>query len=34
MAGETQIHWHLQLPKSAKVAAPRINLTFRSMAAG
>jgi len=34
MAGETQIHWHHQLPKSAKVAAPRINLTFRSMAAG
>lgn len=34
MAGETQIHWHHQLPKSVKVTAPRINLTFRTMAAG
>ena len=32
MAGETQTHWHHQLPKSAKVTAPRINLTFRTMA--
>jgi alkylated DNA repair dioxygenase AlkB len=34
MAGPTQSHWHHQLPKSAKVTTPRINLTFRSMAAG
>ena len=32
MAGETQTHWHHQLPKSAKVTTPRINLTFRTMA--
>ena len=32
MAGETQTHWHHQLPKSMKVATPRINLTFRTMA--
>lgn len=31
MAGETQRHWHHQLPKSAKVASPRVNLTFRAM---
>jgi alkylated DNA repair dioxygenase AlkB len=31
MAGETQKHWHHQLPKSAKVSAPRVNLTFRTM---
>jgi alkylated DNA repair dioxygenase AlkB len=31
MAGETQIHWHHQLPKSAKVSSPRVNLTFRSV---
>jgi len=30
MAGETQKHWHHQLPKSAKVFSPRVNLTFRS----
>ncbi|WP_460891179.1 alpha-ketoglutarate-dependent dioxygenase AlkB family protein [Rufibacter soli] len=29
MAGETQHHWHHQVPKSAKTLAPRINLTFR-----
>lgn len=34
MAGETQAHWQHQLPKSAKVATPRINLTFRTMVAG
>lgn len=34
MAGETQTHWHHQLPKSAKVSTPRINLTFRTMVAG
>lgn len=33
MQGETQKHWRHQLPKSKKVTAPRINLTFRSMAA-
>ena len=33
MAGTTQTHWHHQLPKSAKAGAPRINLTFRTMAA-
>jgi alkylated DNA repair dioxygenase AlkB len=31
MAGETQKHWHHQLPKSAKVSSPRVNLTFRTM---
>lgn len=34
MAGETQAHWQHQLPKSAKVTAPRINLTFRTMLPG
>lgn len=34
MAGETQVHWVHQLPKSAKVTTPRINLTFRSMLPG
>jgi len=29
MAGETQRHWHHQLPKTAKVSSPRVNLTFR-----
>lgn len=29
MQGETQRHWQHQLPKMAKVTAPRINLTFR-----
>lgn len=33
MAGTTQTHWHHQLPKSAKASVPRINLTFRTMAA-
>jgi alkylated DNA repair dioxygenase AlkB len=33
MAGTTQTHWHHQLPKSAKAGTPRINLTFRTMAA-
>ena len=31
MAGETQKHWHHQLPKSAKISIPRVNLTFRTM---
>jgi alkylated DNA repair dioxygenase AlkB len=31
MAGETQRHWHHQLPKTAKVSTPRVNLTFRSV---
>ena len=31
MAGDTQAHWHHQLPKSAKVSSPRVNLTFRTM---
>lgn len=31
MAGETQKHWQHQLPKSAKVTTPRVNLTFRSI---
>ena len=31
MAGETQQHWHHQLPKSVKVSSPRVNLTFRTM---
>jgi alkylated DNA repair dioxygenase AlkB len=31
MGGETQRHWHHQLPKSTKVASPRVNLTFRTM---
>ena len=31
MAGETQRHWHHQLPKSAKVSSPRVNLTFRTV---
>lgn len=31
MGGETQKNWHHQLPKSAKVSLPRVNLTFRTM---
>jgi alkylated DNA repair dioxygenase AlkB len=31
MKGETQLHWLHALPKSKKVAQPRINLTFRKM---
>ncbi len=34
MAGATQTYWQHQLPKSAKVATPRINLTFRTMGTG
>jgi alkylated DNA repair dioxygenase AlkB len=30
MKGETQQHWQHSLPATTKVAAPRINLTFRS----
>ncbi len=29
MAGATQRHWQHALPRSAKVAGPRLNLTFR-----
>ncbi len=29
MAGETQQHWHHQIPKTSKPVAGRINLTFR-----
>jgi len=32
MKGETQHHWLHSLPKTTKVNAPRINLTFRSFA--
>jgi len=32
MQGATQRHWRHALPKSKKVKAPRINLTFRSIA--
>lgn len=31
MAGQTQKHWQHQLPRSAKVVIPRINLTFRNI---
>ncbi len=31
MKGGTQKHWHHQLPKSARVKEPRINLTFRTI---
>jgi alkylated DNA repair dioxygenase AlkB len=31
MEGETQSHWVHALPKSRRIHAPRINLTFRSM---
>jgi alkylated DNA repair dioxygenase AlkB len=32
MRGDTQVHWLHQLPKTKKVNAPRVNLTFRRMA--
>ena len=32
MKGETQAHWLHRLPPTAKVTAPRINLTFRKIA--
>lgn len=32
MRGATQTHWLHSLPKSRKVATPRVNLTFRQMA--
>lgn len=32
MLGETQTHWLHALPKSKKITAPRINLTFRTIA--
>ncbi|MFD2145248.1 alpha-ketoglutarate-dependent dioxygenase AlkB family protein [Mucilaginibacter antarcticus] len=31
MKGTTQTHWLHSLPKSKKVTAPRVNLTFRTM---
>ncbi len=31
MQGNTQNHWIHQLPKSKKITAPRLNLTFRQM---
>ncbi|MBX2827120.1 MAG: alpha-ketoglutarate-dependent dioxygenase AlkB [Flavobacteriaceae bacterium] len=31
MSGETQHHWKHQLPKTKKMMAPRINLTFRAL---
>jgi alkylated DNA repair dioxygenase AlkB len=34
MHGVTQDHWLHSLPKTKKVVAPRINLTFRTMVAG
>ena len=33
MKGETQRFWRHALPKTKKVASPRINLTFRSFVA-
>jgi alkylated DNA repair dioxygenase AlkB len=33
MKGSTQKYWQHQLPKSAKVTTPRINLTFRRVIA-
>ena len=34
MKGVTQTYWLHQLPKSAKILFPRINLTFRMMHSG
>jgi len=31
MGGTTQKHWQHQLPKSAKITSPRVNLTFRNI---
>ncbi len=31
MKAPTQVHWHHSLPKTKKINAPRINLTFRNM---
>ena len=31
MRGDTQKHWKHQVPKSVKISAPRVNLTFRRM---
>jgi alkylated DNA repair dioxygenase AlkB len=33
MAGATQHHWLHQVPKTSTPVGPRINLTFRAMAA-
>ena len=32
MKGTTQTFWQHSLPKTAKITAPRINLTFRTIA--
>jgi alkylated DNA repair dioxygenase AlkB len=32
MRGETQSHWHHQIPKTKRPCGPRINLTFRRIA--
>jgi alkylated DNA repair dioxygenase AlkB len=34
MKGTTQTYWQHSLPKSKKIMAPRINLTFRTMVCG
>jgi alkylated DNA repair dioxygenase AlkB len=34
MKGTTQTYWQHSLPKSKKITAPRINLTFRTMVLG
>lgn len=34
MMGTTQTYWQHSLPKSKKITAPRINLTFRTMVLG
>ncbi len=31
MKGETQHHWHHQLPKTPQIDQPRVNLTFRQI---
>ena len=31
MSGATQLHWEHQLPKTAKIAGERINITFRTI---
>jgi len=33
MQGSTQTHWQHQIPKSKKITAPRVNLTFRTIKA-
>ena len=34
MKGTTQTFWQHSLPKTAKIAKPRINLTFRTIVLG